>query len=265
MTKWISKNLNKVRTTNPLVQNITNFVVMSSTANALLAIGASPVMAHAKNELEDMLKIADSLVVNIGTLDETWIPSMEEAVKIATDFKKPVVLDPVGAGATRLRTETALNLLKIGKITVLKGNLGEIGALLGRQGLTKGVESKEYNEELALKLSLDAALKFKTTVGITGPIDYVSDGNNTFVLKNGSPILKKVTGTGCMVSAIIGAFLGVANPIESTVSGITIFNVAAEKAYQEAPYPGSFLVKLYDQLYKIDEKTIEEVANVSKI
>ncbi|ADT83483.1 hydroxyethylthiazole kinase [Thermococcus barophilus] len=263
--EWIAKALERVRKRKPLVQNITNFVVMNTTANALLALGASPVMAHARDELEDMLRIADSLVVNIGTLDEHWIPSMEKAVKIASELKKPTVLDPVGAGATKLRTETALRLLEIGDITILRGNFGEIAALLGEHGRTRGVDSATYEEDKAKELALTAAREFNTVVAVTGPVDYVSDGKGVYAVYNGNEMLGRVTGTGCMVTAITGAFAAVEEPLKAAVSALAIFGIAAEKACEEAKYPGSFHVKLYDWLYRIDEELIIERAKVRKV
>ncbi len=261
---WIYENLRKLREKKPVVQNITNFVVMNTTANALLAIGASPVMSHARDELEEMLNIADSLVINIGTLDEHWIASMEKAVKVAKNLEKPVVLDPVGSGATKYRTETALKLLETGNINILRGNFSEIQSLLGT-GKTRGVDSFSYDQEIAEKLVVESAEKFNTTVAITGKIDYVSDGNKIFMVENGNSLLTRVTGTGCMVTAIMGAFLPVDIPIRAAVSSLVIFGIASEKAYEESPYPGSFHVKLYDWLYRIDEKLIEEREKVREI
>ncbi len=259
---WIPNALKEVREKKPLVQNITNFVVMNTTANALLTLGASPVMAHAMEELEDMLMIADSLVINIGTLDEHWISSVKEAVKIADDLNKPVVFDPVGAGVTKFRTEVALNLIETGNIDVVRGNFGEIAALLGEYGKTRGVDSVGYNVSKAEELVCKAAEKFDTVVAVTGPIDHVSDGNNTYAIYNGHEMLGRVTGTGCMVTTIIGAFLSVEKPLKATVSALTTFGIVAEKAYEESKYPGSFHTKLYDWLYRINEKTITEKMKV---
>ncbi|AIF69214.1 hydroxyethylthiazole kinase [Palaeococcus pacificus DY20341] len=262
--EWIVQSLEKLREKKPLVQNITNFVVMNTTANALLAIGASPVMAHAVDEIEDMLKIADALVVNIGTLDEHWIASMEKAVRIAKEMKKPIVLDPVGAGATRLRTKTSLDLLDIGT-TILRGNFGEIKALLGEHGKTRGVDSAGYDAGEAKNLALEASKEFNTVVAVTGPIDYVSDGKRVYAVENGHPMLGRVTGTGCMATSIMGAFVAVEEPLRAAVSALVAFEVAAEKAYEESPYPGSFHIKLYDWLYRIDGEIIKERAKVREV
>lgn len=263
--EWIAENLEKLRKKRPLVQNITNFVVMNTTANALLAIGASPVMAHAMDEIEDMLGIADSLVINIGTLDKHWIASMEKAVRVANEFGKPVILDPVGAGATKLRTGTALKLLEMGSISILRGNFGEIKALLGEHGKTRGVDSAAYDMEEAKGLALDASREFGTVVAVTGPIDYVSDGKSTYAVENGHEMLGRVTGTGCMVSSLMGAFVAVDEPLKAAISALAVFGIAAEKSYEEAKYPGSFHVKLYDWLYRIDGTLIREMAKVRRI
>lgn len=263
--EWIAESLDRMRRKRPLVQNITNFVVMNTTANALLAVGASPVMAHARGELEEMLGIADALVVNIGTLDEHWIPSMMEAVRAAKRLKKPVVLDPVGAGATRLRTETALQLLEEGEIAVLRGNFGEIAALLGEHGKTRGVDSAAYSPDEARELAIEASREFGTVVAVTGPVDYVSDGEKTYAVENGHEMLGRVTGTGCMVMAITGAFAAVEKPLRAAVSALVVFGVAAEKAYDETPYPGTFHVKLYDWLYRIDGELVKKLARVREV
>ncbi|KUH34328.1 hydroxyethylthiazole kinase [Thermococcus celericrescens] len=259
--EWVGDALRKVREKRPLVHNITNYVVMNETANALLALGASPVMAHALEEVGEMVSIADSLVINIGTLSPPWIASMEKAVKAASELGKPVVLDPVGAGATKLRTSTAMKLLEMGDISVIRGNFGEISALLGEHGKTRGVDSAEYSLESASQLAERAAGEFGTVVAVTGPVDFVSDGKRTYVVENGHELLGNVTGTGCMATAITGAFLAVEEPLKAAVSALVTFEVAAELA-SEAKYPGTFHVKLYDYLYAIDPETVVRMAKV---
>ncbi|WP_048146833.1 hydroxyethylthiazole kinase [Pyrococcus abyssi] len=261
---FIVEALNEVRKRKPLVHNITNFVVMNTTANALLALGASPVMAHAEEELEEMIGLADAVVINIGTLDSWWRKSMIKAVEIANEMKKPIVLDPVGAGATKLRTKVALEILDRG-VTVLKGNFGEISSLLGEFGKTRGVDSSEYDEEKAKVLALSAAKEFNTTVAVTGAVDYVSDGGKVFAIYNGHKLLERVTGTGCIVTAITGAFVAVTEPLRAAISSLVVFGIAAEKAYEEAKYPGSFHVKLYDWLYRIDGEVIRKYAKVREV
>ncbi|USG99003.1 hydroxyethylthiazole kinase [Thermococcus argininiproducens] len=263
--RWIIEALEKVREKRPLVHNITNYVVMNTTANALLAIGASPVMAHAIEELEEMVALANTLVINIGTLDEHKIYSMMKAVKTAKDLKKPVILDPVGAGATKLRTKTSLRILEAGEISVIRGNFGEIAALLGEHGKTRGVDSAVYDEQVAKKLARDASKEFNTVVAVTGPVDYVSDGEKVYAIENGTPLLGRVTGTGCMATAIIGAFLAVEDPLKATIAGLISFEIAAEKAFEDSPYPGTFHTKLYDWLYRIDGDLIMKRAKVKEV
>ncbi len=258
----IAKALKRLREKRPLVHNITNFVVMNTTANALLAIGASPVMAHAEEELEEMIQIADAVVINIGTLDRFWISSMEKAVEIAGKLKKPIVLDPVGAGATLLRTKTALKLLESGNVSILRGNFGEIAALLGEHGKTRGVDSRTYDRNVAKILAFKAAEEFGLVTAVTGEIDYVSDGKRIYAVENGTHILSRVTGTGCMVTAITGAFAAVEKPLNAAISSLVVFGIAAEKANVETEYPGSFHVKLYDWLYRVDEELVKKMARV---
>lgn len=263
--EWVGEALEKLRKKRPLIHNITNYVVMNTTANALLAIGASPVMAHAIEELEEMVGLADALVINIGTLDEHKIYSMLKAVEVAKELRKPVILDPVGAGATKLRTKTSLKLLELGSISVVRGNFGEIAALLGEHGKTRGVDSAAYDENTAKTIAKEAAREFNTVVAVTGPVDYVGDGRRVYGVANGTPMLGRVTGTGCMVTSIIGAFLAVEEPLRATIAGLVTFEIAAEKAVEEAPYPGDFHIKLYDWLYRIDGEIIKERAKVREV
>lgn len=261
----LAEALERVREKRPLVHNITNFVVMNTTANALLALGASPVMAHAEEELEEMIRIADSVVINIGTLDRHWVSSMKKAVRIAGDLGKPLVLDPVGAGATAFRTKTALKLLESGNVSILRGNFGEISALLGSHGKTRGVDSSVYDREAAKRLAFRAAQEFNLTAAVTGETDYVSDGGAVYAVENGTPLLGRVTGTGCMVTAITGAFAAVESPLRAALSALVVFGVAAEKACEEAAYPGSFHVRLYDWLYRVDVRLVKERMKVKKV
>lgn len=263
--EFVGEALRKLREKRPLVHNITNYVVMNETANALLAIGASPVMAHAVGEIEEMVSIADALVINIGTLDGRWIESMELAVRAASRLGKPVVLDPVGAGATKLRTSTAMRLIELGNISVIRGNFGEISALLGEHGKTRGVDSAHFSAEDASELAEAASERFGSVVAVTGPVDFVSNGKTTYAVENGHELLGRVTGTGCMATAITGAFLAVEEPLRASISALVAFEVAAEKASEEAPYPGSFHAKLYDWLYRITPELLVERARVRRV
>ncbi|NJE06565.1 hydroxyethylthiazole kinase [Thermococcus sp. M36] len=263
--EWIAEALGKVRERRPLVHNITNYVVMNSTANALLALGASPVMAHAEEELEEMVALADALVINIGTLDGERLRAMLKAVKIAGKLGKPVVLDPVGAGSTKFRTEASLKLLNTGDISIVRGNFGEISALVGRSGLTRGVDTASYSPEDALQVSEKAAEKFGTVVALTGPVDYVSNSGKTYAVSNGTPLFGRITGAGCISTAIIGAFLAVEEPLKAGVVGLAVLGVVGELAAEESPLPGSFHMKLYDWLYRIDGSLLMERAKVEPV
>jgi hydroxyethylthiazole kinase len=268
---WISEVLMIVRKRRPLVHNITNFVVMNTTANALLALGASPIMSHSVEDIEDLVPNADAIVVNIGTLDEYFIYSMLKAVRLAKEYGKPVVLDPVGAGATRLRTRVALMLLESGGVAVIRGNFGEVAALVGEYGKTRGVEATTYDRGRAAKLAMDVASRYNVVVGVTGPVDYVSDGRKVYSieLRNSSEnlerVIGRVTGLGCIVTALIGAFLAVTDPLKACIAGIAVFKAASLLAANEAPYPGSFHVKLYDWLYRITGEDVKSLVEVSPV
>lgn len=258
--------LKELRARKPLVHNITNYVVMNTTANALLAIGASPIMAHSPEELSDLISIADAVVINIGTLDDRWIYSMVTAARIARKMNKPVILDPVGAGATRLRTEASLMLLETGAVKVLKGNYGEVLAIAGEFGKTKGVDSAVYDAERGGELAREVARKYSVVVGITGPKDFVSDGKEVYTIEGNVEavrnVIDRVTGLGCMVSAIVGAFTAVSDPLMGAVVGMSSFKAASALAAREAQAPGSFHVKLYDWLYKLSGNDISENVRV---
>jgi hydroxyethylthiazole kinase len=265
---WLSRSLERVREKRPLIHNITNFVVMNTTANALLALGASPIMAHSPEEVEELVASADAVVVNIGTLDHLFTYSMIKAVAKARELGKPVVLDPVGAGATTLRTRVATYILSLGGVSTVRGNFGEISALSGELGKTRGVDTAVYDESVAREIVKSVAKKYSTVAAVTGSVDYVSNGERVYAIKPGAPsteelvqrVIRRVTGLGCIVTALIGAYLAVEDPLKATIAGIVTFKVAAEEAVKEAPYPGSFHVKLYDWLYRLSGDTLSKLA-----
>ena len=244
--------LDALRANRPLVQNITNFVSMDIAANALLAIGASPAMVHAVEELDEFGSFIGALVINIGTLSATWTDAMDKAAEGARRRAKPWVLDPVGAGATRFRTETVLRLLKHGP-AVIRGNASEILAIAGALGLSdatarnKGVDSGNTADEAA---SVAAALARDTgaVVMATGAVDLVTDGTQSLRLANGSPVMGQVTAVGCALSAVTGAFCAVVSPFEAAVASAACFGVVGEKAAATSPLPGSFRVAFIDGL-----------------
>lgn len=254
MEQKIWENIQKVRALSPLVHNITNYVVMNSSANALLAAGASPVMAHAEEEVRDMVGIANSLVLNIGTLSGTWIESMKIALKEANKLGKPVVFDPVGAGATRYRSETAEKVLNTGSVSVIRGNASEIRALVSDDLKTKGVDST-----VSAASALDSAKllqqKYKCIICISGEIDYIISHDEIAEIHNGHVMMPRVTGMGCSATALIGAFTGItSNYFEAAVSGMALMGVAGELAAKESSGPASLEMNFLNKLYNLTEK-----------
>jgi hydroxyethylthiazole kinase len=250
-----------IRAQAPLIHNITNFVVMNNTANALLAIGASPVMAHAEEEVEEMVDIAGALVINIGTLSRHWIPSMLRAVQHARERHIPIVLDPVGAGATAYRTRTCREILDAAPITIIRGNASEIMALVNSGVITKGVDSSALSDD-----ALDAARRLYDTYGsvvcVSGETDYiVADANAANVTKvlNGHILMTKVTGLGCTASALCGAFAAVqSNVALAAVEAMAVMGIAGEMSAMKSFGPGSMQVNFLDALYRLTEKNINE-------
>ena len=252
-----------VRERRPLVHNITNYVVMNETANAILALGALPVMAHAEEEVAEMVGLAGALVLNIGTLSERWIEAMLIAGRTANERGVPVVLDPVGAGATSYRTQTAQRLLDELDVAVLRGNAGEVATLVGVEAEVRGVESVDAGGDPA-ELAAAAARTLGLVAAVTGPVDHVSDGERGAAVANGHELLASITGTGCMSTAITGCFLaGKEDPFEAAVEALVAFGVAGEDAAVGARGPGSFHVALYDALAALDPTALSSRARVT--
>jgi hydroxyethylthiazole kinase len=252
----IIQQLESVRQTAPLVHNITNYVVMNNTANALLAIGASPVMAHAKEEVGDMVKIASALVLNMGTLDKAWVESMLEAGKKAHALKKPIVFDPVGVGATPYRTAVAQQIIAECHPYIIRGNASEINALVASQAKTKGVDSTLQTQEAITAAQL---LQQQTgaVVVISGSTDYIVSSEGAVRLENGSFMMPRVTGMGCTATALLGAFVGSSkNAFLAAVAGMAILGIAGEIAAQQAKGPGTLQLSLLDQLYQLNAEDI---------
>ena len=256
------ESLRRLRERRPLVHQITNYVVMNETANATLAVGALPVMAHAREEVEEMVALAGALVLNIGTLSPHWVEPMLLAGRAANERGVPVVLDPVGAGATRYRTETARAILDRVDVAVLRGNAGEVATLVGMDAEVRGVESIGTGGDPG-ELARAAARKLGVVASVTGAVDHVSDGNRVVAIANGHPLLARVTGTGCMSSAVTGCFLAVAGShFDAAVEALVAFGVAGEDAAVDAKGPGSFHVALYDALAALDPETLDARAKV---
>jgi hydroxyethylthiazole kinase len=261
MTVSPGATLRTLRARRPLVHQITNYVVMNETANATLAIGALPVMAHAPEEVEEMVSYAGALVLNIGTLSTPWIEAMLLAGRAANVAGVPVVLDPVGAGATSFRTETAKRILDQVDVTVIRGNAGEVATLIGQQAEMRGVDSLGAASP-AEEIARSAAAALGCVVAVTGPVDRISDGERGFRAANGHSLLGMVTGTGCMSTAITACFLAAKPdaPLEAATEALAAYGVAAEDAAAGA---GSFHAALYDGLYNLDPDTLDSRVHIS--
>jgi len=249
----VAEDLLKLKEQAPLIHNITNYVVMNNTANALLSIGASPVMAHAPEEMEAMAGIASALVINIGTLGKEWIEGMLIAGKAASKRGIPVILDPVGAGATPFRTDTCHQLIKTCKPTIIRGNASEIMALISNDVKTKGVDSTESSDK-ALELAKTFAYETGAVISISGPVDYITDGETVISIKNHIPLMPKVTGMGCTATALTGAFAAVCeDSLKAAATAMAIMAVAGETAKNKALGTGTFQMYFLDALCNLND------------
>ena len=257
----IFKDVEKIRKNAPLVHNITNYVVMNTTANALLALGASPVMAHALPEVEEMAGIAGALVINIGTLSDVWIEAMFKAAKTAKARQIPIVIDPVGAGATQYRTRTARQLIQASAPSIIRGNGSEIMALCQQDQKTKGVDSTSASDQ-AIDSARALALEFGCVVCVTGETDYIVSQQDIIQVKNGHAMMPRVTGLGCTATALCGAFAAI-NPDYSRAAAhaMAVMGIAGEMAGENAKGPGTLQVNFIDSLYQLSETNIEELFN----
>jgi len=258
------QDLERIRAEAPLIHNITNYVVMNLTANALLAVGASPVMAHAVEEVEEMAGMARALVLNIGTLSPQWIDAMEKAGREAGRRRIPIVLDPVGCGATRFRTASALRLLEEAPPTVIRGNASEIRALAGAGGITKGVDSTSAPEE-AVEAAQALSRRCRCAVSVSGATDVIVEGDCIIRVRNGHPLMTRVTGLGCVASAITGAFAAV-NPsgFRAAAHAMCLMGVTGEVAAERSSGPASFQVSFLDALHSLRRADIEPRLNLDQ-
>jgi hydroxyethylthiazole kinase len=252
------QDIRRIREEAPLVHSITNYVVMNTTANALLAIGASPVMAHAVEEVEEMAGIARALVINIGTLSQSWINAMVKAGRRARQKGVPVVLDPVGAGATQFRTSAAHTLLREARPVIIRGNASEIRAVLYAEDATKGVDSTHASEE-----ALDAARILSEhcdcVVSVSGAVDLIVSGRSVIRVSNGHPMMPRVTGLGCTATALTGAFAAVNQvPLRAAAHAMAVLGIAGEMAAELSPGPGSLQMHLLDALFRMEESDIRQ-------
>jgi len=254
--------LEKVRKEKPVVHHLTNWVTIYDCANIVKVFGASPVMAHAKEEVAEMANIASALVLNIGTLTVDFIDAMKLAAKSANLKGIPVVLDVCGAGATKLRDQKAMELINELKIDIIKGNASEIARIAGENVATKGVDSTEVSNNI-VEIAKDIARERNCTVVVTGKEDVVSDGNNTFIIKNGVEMMTNIVGTGCMAASVIGTFAAVEKDLAlAAASGLACYEIAAEKAFRSSKGPGSFKEELFDCVFNLNRADVESMQKV---
>ena len=248
----LNENLKAIKENSPLIHNITNFVTMDFIANTLLSLGASPIMSHAEEELEQMISYAKALVINLGTLDAYWMNLMLKACIIAKNKNIPVILDPVGAGATKLRTDFAIKLLETNSIKIVRGNASEIMSIFNEEIKTKGVDSLHLSDS-AINFAKEIAKKYNNIIVISGPVDFITDGSNVLSVNHGDEMMTKVTGMGCAATAVVGAFAGInSNFLEAAFNAMTAMGIAGEKAKSRCMGPASFKVNFIDEIYKLE-------------
>lgn len=255
----------KVKSLKPVIHHLTNWVTIYDCAGIVKTFGASPVMAHAPEEMEDMTSIASSLVLNIGTLTLDFIEAMKKAGKTANKKGIPIILDVCGAGATHLRNEKCFELLNTLKIDIIKGNASEIARIAGENVKTQGVDSSETglnSVEIAQKL----ADQRQCTVVTTGATDIVTGAGKIILIKNGHPLMSSVVGTGCMAASVIGTFAAVEKDlITASAFGLVCYEVAAEIAAEKTNAPGSFKTKLYDEVYLLQKEDVEKRQKIESL
>lgn len=260
-----AEHLAAIRERRPLIHNITNFVVMNETANALLALGAAPVMAHALEEVAEAAEAADALVLNIGTLWPGQVEAMLRAGQAANRASLPVVLDPVGAGFTRLRSAAAARLLEEVAVTVVRANAAELAALAGGAARVRGVDCPSAVADAA-ELAQALARERRCTVAVSGATDYVAGGDRLLAVGNGHPLMAQITGSGCMASALCAAFAAVCeDPTQAAAEALAVFGLAGERAAAGAPGPGSFHVRLYDELAALAPRHVRAAARIERL
>lgn len=255
----------RIAEVHPLIHQITNVVTVNDCANITLACGASPVMADALEEAAEMAAASNAVVLNIGTLRQEQLEAMAQAGESANKCGVPVALDPVGAGATRLRMEAVDRLLKRVKFSVIRGNSSEIGTLCGQRS-GRGVDADQEGLDSLLPSIRSLAKDLQTVIAVSGPVDYVTDGEREAYVENGTPLLTRVTGTGCMLTAVIGCCLGAGiQPFHAAILSLAAVGIAGEKAeasLSEKEGIGTFRIRFFDEMFRMNSETLEQAAKV---
>lgn len=248
----------------PLVLHFTNAVTINDCANTSLTIGASPIMGDAIEEVEDLIKICNSVVLNIGTLNSAQQSIFLEVGRIANQLGKPIILDPVGVFASQLRTHAVEELLSKVKFDVIKGNMAEIAFLAGIEAKGKGVDADD-NIAIPIDEIKQYSRRIGTTIAATGEIDMITDGERALTLHNGCSKLKAITGTGCMTASLVGSYLGITNDcFQAAAMGVLTMSLSGELANHNNPAIGSYKVQLFDEMYTLDKEKITAYAKVEK-
>lgn len=248
MQKKIEEIVNKINKVNPLILNLTNHVTMDFVANGLLSLGASPIMTESANELEDLINIANGLVINIGTLNDDFIYLCEKALAIANQLNKLIVFDPVGVGASDYRTQSALYLLEKFNVDIIRGNASEINSLADIENKTKGVDSTTETT-FAIESGKTLSQRYNAVVAISGKLDAIVKNNTVELIDRGSALMPKVTGSGCLLSAVVSVFSTVENDLfEACKNAILYYDICAEIAEQKSSGPGTFKANFLDTL-----------------
>lgn len=261
----VSDIFNEMRKKSPLVHCITNYVTVNDCANALLSYGASPAMCDAYDEAFDFTALSQSLYINLGTLNREQETSIILASESARIHNVPVILDPVGCPAIPKRATVINKLFELGRIDAIKGNAGEINFLAGKASNVKGVDSVGGLEN-ALESCIEISKRHNCITAATGKEDFITDGKNTAIIKNNTPMLTKITGAGCMLGALCAATLGSSDDkFLAVVCAVLSMNIAGEEAFKSANSPGSFRVKLIDSIYNLTGEKIKEMAKVEWI
>jgi hydroxyethylthiazole kinase len=257
--------LERVRAEKPLIHHLTNWVTIYDCANIVKVFGASPVMAHAREEAAEMAGIAGALVLNIGTLTSDLVEAMLLAAKAANQKGIPVVLDVCGAGATKFRDDKCFEILEKAKVDIIKGNASEVARIAGEDVQTKGVDAAKVEKNLA-HLASDLAGKRSCTVVVTGVEDIVADSSRTLLVKNGHPMMANIVGTGCMATSMIGTFAAVEKDHAlASAAGLACYEIAAEIAAKKAHGPGTFKVEIFDAAFNLDAATVDRKQKIEWI
>lgn len=270
ITEQSANIIDSIRSKKPLIHNITNYVTVNDCANAVLAIGASPIMADDICEAEDITSISSALVINIGTLNQRTIESMLSSGRKANELGIPVIFDPVGAGASKMRNEAAETILSNVKVSVVRGNLSEISFVAGMGSSSKGVDVSENDiiSRNSTEIAESAAQKLGCVIAITGETDIITDGKRTAEISNGHKMLSQVTGTGCMTTALVGAFLGaVEDAFTAAAGGVAAMGIAGEIAFVTAgdKGTGSFHIAVIDAISILTKNVFLERAKINEI